>query len=210
MADRAREVREFWLGRLPLAGSRLEERMRFWFGGPGEPAAARHERDQAIAARFETLVAEAAAGKLDSWAGSPRRRLSLILLLDQFPRNIYRGTPRAFATDPRALELALSGIQSGADAALQPFERLFFYMPLQHAESLEVQDEAVAAYGRLLQESPRELAPWLATSEQSALAHRSIIARFGRFPHRNGILGRLTAPQEQEYLDRDPETFGQG
>ncbi|MGB6449986.1 MAG: DUF924 family protein, partial [Steroidobacteraceae bacterium] len=174
-----------------------------------EPEALQRQRDQAIAARFEPLVAEAAQGKLASWADSPRRRLSLIILLDQLPRNIYRGTPRAFAADQRALALTLSGIQSGADAALAAVERLFFYMPLQHAESLEAQDESLAAYRRLAEEAPKELRPSLAAVLQFAEAHRSVIQRFGRFPHRNRILGRPTTPEEQAYLSSGRETWGQ-
>jgi uncharacterized protein (DUF924 family) len=208
MADHAREIRDFWFGRLPLNAARLEERMRFWFGGE-EPEVLQRQRDQAIAARFEPLVAEAAQGKLASWADSPRRRLSLIILLDQLPRNIYRGTPRAFAADQRALALTLSGIQSGADAALAAVERLFFYMPLQHAESLEAQDESLAAYRRLAEEAPQELRPSLAAVLQYAEAHRSVIQRFGRFPHRNRILGRPTTPEEQAYLTSGRETWGQ-
>ncbi len=208
MADHAREVREFWFGRLPFTAARLEERMQFWFGGE-EAETVRRQRDRAIGARFEPLVVEAAQGKLASWADSPRRRLSLILLLDQLPRNIYRGTPRAFATDQSALGLALSGIQSGADAALAAVERIFFYMPLQHAESLEAQDESLAAYRRLNEEAPKELQSPFASVLQHAEAHRSVIERFGRFPHRNRILGRPTTPQEQAYLSLEREAFGQ-
>ncbi len=178
--------------------------MRFWFGGE-ETEAIRRQRDHAIGARFEPLVVEAAQGKLAPWADSPRRRLSLILLLDQLPRNIYRGTPRAFAADRSALGLTLSGIQSGADAALAAVERIFFYMPLQHAESLEAQDESLAAYRRLREEAPKELESLFASVLQHAEAHHSIIQRFGRFPHRNRILGRPTTPEEQAYLSAEPE-----
>lgn len=198
MIDRARELREFWFGRLPLTAPRLAERMQYWFGGD-EPEEQR-ARDRELSARFERLVLEAAEGKLDAWADSPRRRLSLILLLDQLPRNLYRDSPRAFATDDRALTLALSGIQSGGDAALDVVERIFFYMPLQHAESLEAQDESVAAYRRLLEETPPELHASLANVLEHAEAHRSVIERFGRFPHRNRVLGRTTTPEERRHL----------
>ncbi len=198
MIDRARELREFWFGRLPLTAPRLAERMQYWFGGD-EPEEQR-ARDRELSARFERLVLEAAEGKLNAWADSPRRRLSLILLLDQLPRNLYRDSPRAFATDDRALALALSGIQSGGDAALDVVERIFFYMPLQHAESLEAQDESVAAYRRLLEETPPELHASLANVLEHAAAHRSVIERFGRFPHRNRVLGRTTTPEERRHL----------
>ncbi|HUN27805.1 MAG TPA: DUF924 family protein [Steroidobacteraceae bacterium] len=174
--------------------------MRFWFGGGTTPES-RRECDSALRERFEPLVRGAAAGRLDAWADSPRRRLSLILLLDQLPRNLYRGTPQAFATDQRALALALSGIQSGADAALDLAERIFFYMPLQHAESREAQEESVAAYRRLLAETPEPLQPTLARVLHHAESYRSIIERFGRFPHRNRILARATTAEEERYLE---------
>jgi uncharacterized protein (DUF924 family) len=206
-ADRASELRRFWFGSQPLTGARLHERMHFWFTGE-EPEEARRQRDEELRARFEPLVTEAAEGRLASWAGSPRRRLALILLLDQLPRNLYRGTPRAFATDEGALALALSGIQSGADAALGPAERLFFYMPLQHAESAEAQEESVAAYRRLLAEVPEPLRPPFASALRFAEAHREIIHRFGRFPHRNRILGRPETPEERAYLASAQDDFG--
>jgi uncharacterized protein (DUF924 family) len=208
-ADRAAELRKVWFGKLPLTAAGLEERMRFWFGDDSEKSEARRRRDEMLRARFEPLVIEAAEGRLASWSASPRRRLSLILLLDQLPRNLYRGTPRAFATDGEALALALSGIQSGGDAALDVAERLFFYMPLQHAESLEAQEESVTAYRRLLAEAPQALSATFATTLRFAEAHRSIIQRFGRFPHRNRILGRPSSPQELAYLAGGGESFGQ-
>lgn len=199
MIDRARELREFWFGTLPLDAQRLTERMQFWFAGAENPEI-RRDRDRELRTRFEPLVLEAVAGKLAAWADSPRRRLSLILLLDQLPRNLYHDTPRAFAADQRALALALSGIQSGADAALDVVERIFFYMPLQHAESVEAQDESIAAYRRLVEETPKELRPALAGVLEYADAHRALIERFGRFPHRNRILGRASTPEELQYL----------
>jgi len=151
--DEARSVREFWFGKLPLSAQALGERMGFWFGEDELTA----RRDEQIRSRFGELFERAAAGELESWADGPRRRLSLIILLDQFPRNLFRGGARAFAFDEKALALTLSGMQSGADAALDAVERIFFYTPLQHAESLEVQEESVAAYRRLLAEAPEEL-----------------------------------------------------
>ncbi|MGC1729610.1 MAG: DUF924 family protein, partial [Steroidobacteraceae bacterium] len=113
--DEARAVRDFWFGRLPLTAQALERRVCFWFGGD---AAALRRRDELIRTRFGALLERAAAGELASWADGPRRRLSLIVLLDQFPRHIHRGTERAFACDGAALSLTLSGMQSAADAAL--------------------------------------------------------------------------------------------
>jgi uncharacterized protein (DUF924 family) len=212
--DDALRVREFWFG--PVASTRpgakpapteLNRRMELWFGS--ETPELQAKQDAAIAAQFSDLVARAARGSLASWADSPRRRLSLIILLDQFPRNIFRGQARAFAHDQQALELALSGMQSGADGALSALERMFFYMPLQHSESFEVQDESVVAYRRLLTEAPEELGGVCQSAVESAEAHREVIRRFGRFPSRNGALGRDSTPDERVYLKEGGARFGQ-
>ena len=205
--DEALSVREFWFGRLPLSADALNRRMPFWFGGP--PSEFGRLRDEHIRERFGELLEQAASGALASWADGPRRRLSLILLLDQFPRNMFRGSARAFAYDAQALALTLSGMQSAADAALDVVERMFFYMPLQHAESREVQDESVAAYRRLFTEAPQELREPFAGASRSAQNHRAIIERFGRFPHRNGVLGRENTAAEQEWLRKRGASFGQ-
>src|SRR5580704_732134 len=205
--DEARSVRDFWFGPLPMPAPELNRRMRFWFGD--DSSQLRQRRDDAIRARFEGLLLRAADGQLDPWADGPRRRLSLILLLDQFPRNIYRGTARAFAYDDKALALTLSGMQSAADAALDVVERIFFfYMPLQHAETREVQDESVAAYRRLLTEAPQELHAFFEGAVRSAENHRALVEQFGRFPHRNEALGRTSTPQEFEWLRQGGSTFG--
>jgi uncharacterized protein (DUF924 family) len=204
--DDARRVREFWFGKLPLEREALDERMKVWFAGGSEQRA--DESDAAIRAEFGARVEAALRGELASWAHGPRRRLSLVILLDQFPRNIYRGCARAYAGDEQALALALSGMQSGADAALDPVERIFFYMPLQHSESLDVQEESVAAYRRLLGESPQPLRAAFEDTLKSAELHASIIRRFGRFPHRNPALRRASTVEEAAYLC-EAGSFGQ-
>lgn len=203
--DEALEVRRFWFGRLPLKPDAVKDRLALWFGSGAEEQRA----DELIRSRFGTLVERAAAGELAPWADSPRRRLSLILLLDQFPRHVYRGTARAFATDREALALALSGMQSAADAALTPVERIFFYMPLQHAELSDAQEESVAAYRRLRNEAPQELTAMFASALEAAELHRSIVMRFGRFPHRNRILVRPNTAEEEAYLGQSASGFGQ-
>jgi uncharacterized protein (DUF924 family) len=203
--DEALEVRRFWFGRLPLKPEGVQARLALWYGNREDG----QQTDEIVRSRFGDLAARAAAGGLAAWADSPRRRLSLILLLDQFPRHIHRGTERAFATDREALALALSGMQSAADAALTPVERIFFYMPLQHAELRDAQEEAVAAYRRLLNEAPEELKAMFASSLEYAQLHRSVVARFGRFPHRNRVLGRPNTAEEEEYLREGGQTFGQ-
>ena len=205
--DEARRVRDFWFGQAPLTARSLEQRVRFWFGS--EPSPLRERRDAEIKRQFGTLFERAAAGELGAWADGPRRRLSLILLLDQFSRNMFRGTARAFATDQAALTLTLTGMLAAADAALGGVERLFFYMPLQHAESSEAQEESVVAYQRLSSEAPLELHTIYAGALRSAENHRAIIARFGRFPHRNLALGRESSDEEKEWLSKGGSLFGQ-
>lgn len=207
--DDALRVREFWFSK-PLTGALpenklasvamiLNRRMSLWFESNPQLMG---QQAEAIRAGFQTLVERASRGELTGWADSPRRRLSLIILLDQFPRQIYRGTPQAFAYDSEALALALSGMQSAADGALNIVERMFFYMPLQHAESTEVQDESVSAYRRLVAESPAELKSTFEGSLQYAEEHRALIRQFGRFPQRNSLLGRESTPEELAFLKK--------
>jgi len=224
MTEDALRVRQFWFGPLtaksrpgtkgargspasPTRAAELERRMELWFGGGATPAL-RARQDALIKEQFAELLARAARGELTSWADSPRRRLSLIILLDQFPRNMFRGQARAFAYDEQALGLALSGMQSAADGALETLERMFFYMPLQHSEQLEVQDESVAAYRRLLSEAPEDLRGVCQAALDSAQEHRDLIRRFGRYPSRNRALGRLSTPQERAYLENGGASFG--
>lgn len=151
-------------------------------------------KDDAFDQRFHALclpLHEAAArGALDSWRATPEGALALVLLLDQFPRNCFRGTARMFATDAAARAVASEAIEAGHDRAVEPALRVFFYLPFEHSESLEDQERSVAL-----------MAPLDAQSRSFAEVHRDIIRRFGRFPHRNALLGRATTPEEQRFLD---------
>lgn len=205
--DHAHDILQFWFGPKPYTVARLGERMNFWFGS-SDAYESLASKDNVIRQRFGTAIERAAAGELDSWADSPKRRLALIILLDQFPRNVYRGTAQAYAADARAAGLALEGLHTAADATLAPVERIFFYMPLQHAESLEMQDESVAATRRLLTEVPKGMAKSFSSLLRFAELHRSIIAEFGRFPHRNKMLGRQSTPEELKFLRDGGPRFG--
>jgi uncharacterized protein (DUF924 family) len=204
--ERPLDILEFWFGTGPWTPQRLAERSRFWFGGDGPEAQA--SRDAAIRARLEPLLERAARGEFVAWASSPKRRLALILLFDQVPRNSYRGTPAAFAFDREALALAAEGIQLAADAALDPIERIFFYLPLEHAESIEAQEASMSSFARLVAESPPELRDYCEYTAGYAKKHRDVIAQFGRFPHRNAILERQTSPDEAAWLREHPNYFG--
>lgn len=204
--ERANDILEYWFGTGGWTPARLAERTKFWFGGDGPEAAA--TRDLDVRTRLEPLLERASRGEFAAWAASPKRRLALILLFDQVPRNAYRGTAAAFAFDREALALTVEGLQLAADAALDPVERIFFYLPLEHAESLEAQDAAIGAFDRLVAEAPADLRDYCAYTAGYARKHRDLIAMFGRFPHRNAVLNRVNTPEEQAWLEAHPNYFG--
>lgn len=196
---RAQEVLDFWFGPEPLAPQHLPDRMHLWFGSDDPPPLVA-ARNATLQQRFSGLIEAAAVGEMDHWAGSPRRLLALILLLDAFPRHVFRGRALAYARDHKAMVLALDGLTTSADAALAPIERLFFYLPLQHAESPEIQEESVAAYRRLAADARPDHRALFDDALAFAEQHRRIVRRFGRFPHRNAALGRRSTPEELEFL----------
>ncbi|MCS3832181.1 uncharacterized protein (DUF924 family) [Aeromonas veronii] len=164
--------------------------------------------DALLASRFGELAEAAAKGSLAHWADLPSGRLALILLLDQLPRNIRRGTPAAFAQDPLARDLCLKGLSIGADKSLSPLERVFFYLPLEHAESREQQARSVALFEALAAEQAGTPAQaTFAGFADFARRHQVIIERFGRFPHRNDILGRTSTPEEAVFLQQPGSGF---
>ena len=195
----AQDILLFWFGPRPYTAAGVQQHSRLWFGEVDAPELI-PQTDELIRERYAEVTLAAEQGQLAGWESSPRRRLALILLLDQFSRNIYRDNARAFAQDLKALSLTVSGMQVGADATLDPVERLFFYMPLMHAESLEVQEESVAASRRLLEEAPTALRDTFQSNLEYAMHHRDTIERFGRFPKRNQILGRESTPEELEWM----------
>lgn len=186
-------VLRFWFSSLPRGDhAAMVRQMEWWFRGGA---------DAEIIERFPSWLDRAARGELDGWSHNPRSRLALIIVLDQFSRTIYRGTARAFAQDPKALGLALEGIENGHYVALEtPWEKTFFFLPLGHSEDLGNLERAVKLAEELVKESPQELRDILEFSANQARGHRNIIARFGRHPHRNEALGRRSTPEELEYL----------
>lgn len=203
---RARQILEFWFADAATNPAAREDRLKTWFTlPPGQQQAF----DEQIREHFSADVAGALRGELDEWAVAPHGRLALVLLLDQFTRNLHRGRAEAFAGDERALRLVLAGRRTGADLALHPVERMFFYMPLEHAEDAAIQDQSVAAFRELADQASGDLQRFLADIVPFAEQHREIIARFGRFPHRNRALGRPTTAAELEYLGQDAPSFGQ-
>ena len=193
----------FWFRKQELSAPQIDRRMDVWFGEDTV-------FDLECKKEFGDDVARASAGELAHWAADSRGRLALILLLDQFRRNIYRNTADAFAMDKAALKLCVEGARDRKDRGLTAIQQAFFYMPLQHAESLKVQDKAVEIFNRLAQAVSPTYRETFETMATFAELHRDIIAQFGRFPHRNQLLGRENTPEEDEYLAGDVPDFGQG
>jgi len=174
-----------------------------WFGpdlGPWQPRwfVADPAFDAAIRDRFGALLGPARDGALDAWAATPDGALALLLVLDQFPRNLHRGTPIAFASDPHARAIARQAVlRDGLDRGFSPSARCFLYLPFEHSEAAADQDCSVALFEGL-RDDPVHAAP--GGSIAYAWAHRAVIRRFGRFPHRNAVLGRTSTPEEVAYL----------
>ncbi len=175
----------------------FHEVLDFWFGELSDSDRWSKGKllDPLIRARFGAFYAVAAIGELWEWRTSPEGRLAEIIVLDQFSRHLYRNTPEAFAADPVALVLAQESIRVGADTAVDEEKRQYFYMPFMHSESEKIHEAAASLFMQL----PRTL--------KFEVKHREIIERFGRYPHRNAILGRISTPQEVEFLKLPGSSF---
>lgn len=194
-------ILSFWIGAAAddpvVAGSKT----KLWF--MSSPAA-----DNDLQLRFSKLLSEAEQGLLASWQQSTLGGLALVILLDQFSRNIYRGGAAAFSNDDAALKIATNIVTSGQHLSLKPVERVFLHMPFEHSESLEIQSQSVSLFKTLTAEAAQEWRPQLQAFTDHAIEHRKIISRFGRFPHRNKVLGRTNTAEENLYL-QSAKTFGQ-
>lgn len=206
---RPEAVLEYWFADVGDDPSALPGRMRLWFGSERDTEADVAARDAALAERFEPYLAARRHGQLDDWAAAATGRLALILLTDQFPRSIHRGRAEAFSLDAEARSLCVKGLELGQDRELGPLERAFFYLPLEHSESLEDQRRCVALFTELERIAPGNLRDAFAGFTRFAIAHHDIVMRFGRFPHRNRVLGRPNTAEEAVYLAGDAPGFGQ-
>jgi len=197
MNAQAKAVFDFWFQ--PSEGQAADAPRREWFQKDDD-------FDREIAGRFGALIEQALAGGLRHWDDEgPRSALARILVLDQFCRNVHRGTPLAFAGDPQALQAALAMVDAHQDETLTPLQRGFIYLPFEHAEDMAMQERAVDLFERMLDAEPA--APGVAGMLDFARRHREVIKRFGRFPHRNAILGRESTPEEQAYLQQPGSGF---
>jgi uncharacterized protein (DUF924 family) len=203
MNAQAKAVFDFWF--VPTEGQAADAMRSQWFKKDDA-------FDREIASRFGAQLDQALAGGLREWdAEGPASALARIVLLDQFSRNAFRGTPKAFAGDAQALQAALDMVDAGADLTLPPLQRAFVYMPFEHAEDMAMQEQAVALFTRM-DNAERDTAS-AATSKgiagmlDFAQRHREVIRRFGRFPHRNAILGRASTPEEIAFLQQPGSGF---
>lgn len=201
--SRIEKILSFWFRERALSAPQIDARMDVWFGE--DP-----DFDAEILSDYAHDVERASDGELDHWAQSPSGRLALILLLNQFRRNIYRGTPEAFSKDKVALKLCIEGAMGNLDSGLAPIYRVFFYMPLQHAESRKVQEKSVDLFSKIAKAVSPTYKETFETIAQFAELHADIVMRFGRFPHRNKMLGRENTAEEEEYLSGDSQSVGQG
>jgi len=190
--------------------SEAGEVLDFWFGREDEPGYGEFREawfrkddgfDREVRERFGSLYERAAAGELDGWRDDARSCLALVICLDQFPRNMFRGDGRTHATDAKAVDTARYAVERALDRELPPFQRMFVYMPFMHSENLEDQRRSVELFGRLAEK------PGAPDVTSYAVGHMELVERFGRFPHRNVILGRETTPEEAEFLEKPGSSF---
>ena len=190
----------------------IEEILDFWFGDPPEGDERPRGKelwfvksaavDRQISKKFGRLVDKAVAGELDDWASTPKGRLAVIILLDQFNRNIHRERPEAYRGDEAALQLCYDGLDDAMDKALTTEQRCFFYMPMMHAEDTDAQLACVDTFQELVDEVSGEAKELCESFLKHAREHRDVVERFERFPHRNPILGRTSTPDESAFLQQ--------
>lgn len=189
------EVLDFWFGPGWRDGEVEEDEAREAMWWQGAPAV-----DERIRTRYTERHGQAFAGELDYWAATPAGRLALILVLDQFSRQIHRDRPEAFAGDAAARRFCLEGLDQGDDRQLGPLQRVFFYMPLEHAEDPALQTRSVALFETLPEAAPANQAARFRRYLDFAVSHQAVVDRFGRFPHRNAVLGRESSSAERDFL----------
>lgn len=188
--DKQKSVLDFWFGDDPLL---VLDKQDLWFGRDAQ-------FDESIRLQFADMVTEAATGAFDDWAKTARGALALVLLLDQFPRNIFRADPRAFVSDTHARRIAEIAIDQGLDQQLSAIERVFLYLPLEHSEDLTAQQRAVDLFMKLVDDAKSGEHAFVTEALAYALSHRDIIEKFGRFPHRNDVIGRESSDEEKAFL----------
>jgi uncharacterized protein (DUF924 family) len=193
-------ILQFWFGDVDELGRSDVQHSRRWFMKD-------EAFDRKVADRFGQTYADVRGGLREAWLDDPRGRVAYVIVLDQFPRNMFRGTARAFEGDRQALAAAIEGVARHDDASLTVNERSFLYMPYMHSEEIDMQERSVALFKDLLADAPSELRGSLLAAVQYAEKHREVVARFGRFPHRNTALGRESTPAERAFIAEPGSAF---
>jgi uncharacterized protein (DUF924 family) len=200
-ADLISEVLPFWFADALQSVAAARARSKVWFAN--DP-----QFDAEIARRFGDLPTKAAAGDFDSWMNAAESALARVIVLDQFPRNLYRGDPRAFAFDALALAGSVSALDRGFSKRLHPVQTVFILLPIEHAEDPSMQQRSVAQFEELRGRAPAGCESLFDGYLDYARRHRDVIERFGRFPHRNAVLGRTSTLEERAYIEGGGEHFG--
>ncbi|MFN8577850.1 MAG: DUF924 family protein [Candidatus Sericytochromatia bacterium] len=200
MDNKYKEVLDFWFGNYLKETEPNESKSKMWFIKDSET-------DKEIKKTFLDDVESALNNLYDDWQNEPESSLALIILLDQFTRNIFRDTPRAFDGDLKALEIALKSIEKGFDKQFYPVKRIFFYLPFEHSENLDIQKKSLELFDNLLEETPPNLKEKISNFKTYAQKHYDVIERFERFPHRNKILNRESTNEEIEFLKTPNSSF---
>jgi uncharacterized protein (DUF924 family) len=195
-----KQVLDFWFGNADSDLEILEQKSSLWWKKDAD-------LDAEMAERFSATLDGLVAGELSGWGKKPESLLAMIVLADQFSRNIYRDTEKAFAQDELALALTLQGLETRIDLQLGKIHRIFFYMPLEHSENLSVQDRSIEMYRELYESAPEDLKVTIKGDLDYAILHREVIEKFGRYPHRNVILNRNSTDEEIEYLKQPGSGF---
>ena len=195
-----KQVLDFWFGNADSDLEILEQKSSLWWKKDAD-------LDAEMAERFSATLDGLVAGELSGWGKKPVSLLAMIVLADQFSRNIYRDTEKAFAQDELALALTLQGLETRIDLQLGKIHRIFFYMPLEHSENLSVQDRSIEMYRELYESAPEDLKVTIKGDLDYAILHREVIEKFGRYPHRNVILNRNSTDEEIEYLKQPGSGF---
>ena len=196
------EILTYWLGKSAKSPKKAFARHAIWYrGGP--------KVDQEIRVRFLVRLDQARADLLAGWKNSSDGALALVVLLDQFTRNLFRGTPEAYSGDKLAQQIATHAVNAGHDKELSIPGRIFLYHPFHHSEARSEQNRAVSLLETLASEAPAAWRPYVQRSIKGFSGHRDVVRRFGRFPHRNQVLRRQNTAEESAYLESDPNTYGQ-
>ena len=197
------EITDFWLGPSLEHPDAANGRREWWYrGGPAV--------DDEIAARFAALMLRARAGELTQWERTANGALALVILLDQFTRNLFRSTPEAYSGDEIAFSIMSRSLRGELDEQLHPVARIWLYHPYHHSERIEDQDRGLARLRALEETAPPLWRPYVSRSIEGWTRHRDIVHQFGRFPHRNAVLGRVTSEPERRFLQDNGDAFGQG